>query len=55
MTGPEVQRMFKINRITLYRWRKKGLIPFVEYPKTKFRYRKADVEKILQGGFTNDK
>lgn len=46
-TTKELIELFNLNRYTLYRWRKQGLIKYSIIGKKKFLYSKKDIENIL--------
>ncbi len=52
LSNKEAATILGISTMTLYRWRLQGRVPFVEYPRRIYKYRKEDIEKILKGGFT---
>lgn len=46
-TTKEIIELFGINRQTLHRWRKKGIIQYKNIGERKFIYKKQDIEKLL--------
>ncbi len=45
-TSKEIEEFFQISPITLQRWRKQGLIPFVKLTSKKILYSQDDVEAV---------
>lgn len=47
LTTPEVEKLLKVCRVTLYRWRKDKKIKSKKIAGT-IRYKFADIEKLMQ-------
>ena len=47
LTTAEVARRFRVDRNTVYRWRRIGILPFIRTPGGAFRYREPDVDALL--------
>jgi len=45
----EVMAILGIQRLTLYRWRKNGIIRYIVLPNGDIRYPRSEIERILKG------
>jgi len=52
MSIDDVCRVLKIHKSTLWRWRKHGLIPFMQYGRT-IRFRASDIETFIISNYTS--
>ncbi len=50
LTTSEAAKLLRVSEITMYRWRKIGKLPFTEYPRQNYRYRKSDIDRLLHEG-----
>lgn len=48
LSHKELEKIFKVNRFTLFNWRKKGLIDFIKINSKTILYKKESVQKLLQ-------
>ena len=46
-TSQELEKIFKISPVTLQRWRKNNLIPFIQVTSKKFLYSKGAIEDFF--------
>lgn len=55
LTDADMMRIFRVNRVTLYRWRKKGILPCVKFGRSIY-YVKPIICKILlaQSGYSSE-
>lgn len=54
MRTAQVARLLDVNRTTVTRWVRLGLLPAIRLPSGQLRYRRSDVEKLLQQGKPED-
>lgn len=50
MRTAQVAKLLDVDRTTVTRWVRLGLLPAIRLPGGQLRYRRADVEKLLQQG-----
>ena len=48
LTAPEVARLLRVHRKTVYEWATKGLLPVVRVGDT-VRFREEDIAAVLEG------
>lgn len=48
LSHKELEKIFKVNRFTLFNWRKKGLIDFIKINSKTILYKKESIQKLLQ-------
>jgi excisionase family DNA binding protein len=48
LTTAEVARMLRVNRATVTRYARLGLLPFVRLPSGVYRFRREDIEALLR-------
>ena len=52
MTVGEISDLFRVSRRAVYHWRTRGMLPSIRTPGRGIRFKRADVEAILNGGAT---
>lgn len=50
LTIDEVQKLFKVSRVTIYNWRKKGLLPFYQIQSRIYFKRRELLESLNRFG-----
>jgi len=45
----EVMTILGVHRLTLYNWRKNGIIKYITLPSGDIRYPRSEIERILRG------
>lgn len=50
MTPLEVADAFGVSRSTVGRWAKDGVLPVIHLPSGRYRFRREDIESLLQMG-----
>lgn len=48
LTTNQVKELLNVTNMTLYEWRKRDKIPFIQVGRT-IRYRRSDIREILNG------
>ena len=48
LTTNQVKELLNVTNMTLYEWRKRNKIPFIQVGRT-IRYRRSDIREILNG------
>ena len=48
LTTNQVKELINVTNMTLYEWRKRDKIPFIQVGRT-IRYRRSDIREILNG------
>ena len=49
MTVEEIASLFRVSRRAVYQWRDRGMLPSIKTPGRGIRFKRADVEAILNG------
>ena len=50
MSATQVADVFGVSRQTVARWASEGVLPAIRLPSGRFRFRRQDIEELLQMG-----